>query len=211
MASKNVTATELANYRISSSAYVVYGGTFITSAHDYTVYRCGRAKFPSINIGGGTLNSATLYLKVSYVDAEVSREIRFAVDDSATGYTTAIASDYTTKTATLHDNDVVSIDIKSLLNGLSDYNATFYVFGLQMDPDYDGDTERGAQFDGGISPYSGVTPYIAIDYTPSDSQLYIGTASGNKVCDVYIGTAGGNKKVTDIYIGTAGGNKRVEL
>ena len=59
---------------------------------------------------------------------------------------------------------------------------------------------------------NGYLPYIDITYTPpTDSQFYLGTADGNKVCDMYIGVGGVAKKVTDIYIGTAGGNKRIEL
>lgn len=56
-------------------------------------------------------------------------------------------------------------------------------------------------------------PYIVVNYTtitpPTDSVLYLGTAGGNKKCDLYIGVGGTAKKVTDIYIGTASGNKRI--
>ena len=217
MASKTVYCNNTGEYRISTSAYIDSLDAPLLNEYDHTQYRCGRMTFPAVDIGSATLNSATLYYRAySLYDEGVSRTIRIAASNTATAYTTAISSGYATDTDSPDDGDLLSVDIKSLLNGISDYNSTFYIFGIQQSPDYDESHNNGLSYYGsahdGTSPYTSYRPYITITYTPStDSQLYIGTASGNKVCDVYIGTAGGNKKVTDIYIGTAGGNKRVEL
>lgn len=216
MASKSIYCNSTNEYRVSTSEYINSFGSPFLNEYDHTLYRCGRMTFPTIDIGSAMLNSATLYYRAySLYDEGVSRTIRIAASNTATAYTTAISSGYATDTDSPDDGDLLSVDIKSLLNGISDYNSTFYIFGIQQSPDYDGSNSNGLSYYGsahdGDAPYTNYRPYITIDYTPNDSQFYLGTADGNKVCDMYIGVGGVAKKVTDIYIGTAGGNKRIEL
>jgi hypothetical protein len=174
MASKNVYCDYTATYYTTPSAYTLDGDSPNLYAYDYATYRCGRIEFPSLAIGAGTLNSATLYLR-TYFDYDGQKtQLRIAASNTATAHTTAISSGYSSFTKYPYFDTYESFDVTSLINGMSDFNDTFYIFGIRMSPAYS-DGNRGYQYRGyyhdGVSPHSLYKPYLAIDYTPVNSTI----------------------------------------
>lgn len=99
-----------------------------------------------------------------------------------------------------------SLDITTHINSYGVAGSALYIFAFVTVDVYPANLAS-------VWHYSGYMPYIEIEYTTAatDSKFYLGTASGNKVAEMYIGVGGAVKQVTDIYIGTSSGNKRVEL
>ena len=209
MASKNVNANQFASWYASGSEWrnTANGGVWVWSRISSGTYAVGRAIFPGAGIGAATISDATLHLKVKYGyytgDPAVNTAVRFriALATSDSLYTTDITADYLTTTlANYADGTEYAFPVTSLVGNISDINSTFCAYIIIDSPN---------SADVTFENLSNFQSYLALDYTPADSIVTLGTASGNKKCNLYIGVGGTAKKVTDIYIGTASGNKRI--
>jgi hypothetical protein len=216
MASKNVNASQFASWWIAGAEWVTSGndGVWVWSRVD-TVgpddgYKVGRVIFPGAGIGGATVTSAILRVKVrhgyysGYPVVNTAVRFRIALASSTSLYTTDITANYITTTlANYADGTEYAFPVTSLLGNISNINDTFCAYIIIDTPD---------NADVTFENLSNFQSYLAIEYTeytPTDSVLTLGTSGGNKKCDLYIGVGGVAKKVTDIYIGTASGNKRI--
>ena len=183
MASKNVGATSLHSYN----------GSWYDSSSEASVwmwertwsgggYKAGRVTVPSLNIGSATINSILLYLKTGtdFVYSGTSLRFRLAVSSSGSAHTTDITSSYiTTGWITYYNNTVYGFDITSIIGNIANVNATFYVY-LILDT---GNDHHEIEFQRWSENYSEYQPYLAIDYTVTNSTigLYNGSSFTNRI------------------------------
>lgn len=155
---------------------------------------------------GAVISSATLVFKSVRHNGSATHTVKMRISSTYQAYSTSEPSGYQSEsvpfTTTLTDR---SYDITTQMQNYATAGAACYLYLYESYPsidDYNNDD---------IKSDESSTPYISIAYTvpPTDSIVTLGTASGNKKCDLYIGVGGVAKKVTDIYIGTASGNKRI--
>lgn len=153
------------------------------------------------------ITAATLKLKnARYSGGSATHTVKLRISSTYQAYSTSEPSGYQSVslpfTTTLTER---TIDITAQMQSYATAGSACYLYVYESypsPPDYNNDFIQGDESS---------TPHISITYTvpTTDSNITIGTASGNKKCVLYIGGGGVAKKVTDIYIGTASGNKRI--
>ncbi len=201
MASKNISASIIevwwdgAFWRDSSSESSVW-----TWDNSYSGgYKVVRVSFPSMEIGSGEITAATLYMKTSdcnYPYAGASMNARLAASNTEEAYRENINSGYISTTKTFSSNTILSFNVINLIPSISDVNSDFYLFFILATGDSNAETE----FQRWSGTYSEYQPYLAIEYTPSNSTLgFCTNGSTFTDCEVYYCADGSTFTQCDVY------------
>ncbi|NCC69613.1 MAG: hypothetical protein EOM14_15750 [Clostridia bacterium] len=88
---------------------------------------------------------------------------RLSASNTETAYFIDITTNYITLAKDYYSNTVISYDVSTLIQYVSDVNDDFYLFIIIAQGDSDAETE----FQRWSDSYSEYQPYLVIDYTPA--------------------------------------------